>query len=326
MFEPVAIGVDAGGTKTHVVIARGGGTERDVIVPTSSWWPDDLPLDDPGNARRLIAALGLGDADRLDPRAALVMGAHRVDSQSVATTLQAYLSEVFVGRVRVHNDALLIGPAAGFTGSSVAVIAGTGSIVVALDGTGGSRRLGGYGHLLADEGSAPALVRDLAVAITRGADRGELDPIALDALAGAAGIPDGSDRVNDLATWMHEHPSRTDWGDLAAAVFDAADLGSPMALEVIGAHAATLAGLIAIHLTREPRTRAVVLAGGVVTHQPRLAGAITRLVHDQHPDLPVVLLDHPPVRGAVALARALLQPAASAEVPANGLPTPPMGA
>ena len=326
MFEPVAIGVDAGGTKTHVVISRADSTERDAVVPTRSWWPDGLPLDDPGNARRLIAALALEDADRLDPQAALVMGAHRVDSQSVATNLQAYLSEVFAGLVRVHNDALLIGPAAGITGPSVAVIAGTGSIVVALDGIGGSRRLGGYGHLLGDEGSAPALVRDLAVAITRGADRGEPDPIALGALARAAGVPEGPECVNDLATWMHEHPSRTDWGDLAPAVFDAAELGSPMALGVVGAHAAALAGLIAIHLTREPGARAVVLAGGVVTHQPRLALAITRLVHDQHPDLPVVILEHPPVGGAVTLARSLLRPAGGADVGSNGLPIPPMGA
>ena len=306
MSDPVAIGVDAGGTKTHLVITRGDVTERDVIVPTRSWWPDDLPLDDPANARRLVAALDLADADRLDPRAALVMGAHRVDSQSVASNLQRYLRDVFAGRVRVHNDALLIAPAAGYAGSSVAVIAGTGSIVVALDAAGGSRRLGGYGHLLGDEGSAPALVRDLARELTHSADRGESDPDALDALGGAAGVPDGPERINDLATWMHEHPSRTDWGDLAPAVFQAADLGSPLALDVIRAHAAALADLVECHVARDPDVQAAVLAGGVITNQPRLAEAVALGIRARRPDLPVVVLERAPVQGAVALARRLL--------------------
>lgn len=293
------IGVDVGGTKTHVRIECGPDRLADYVLPTSSWWAPGSPIESPGNAAALISELGgkhaLGSA--------LVVGAHGIDSIRVADRLATELRKLCAGSVRVLNDAGLVGPAAGYPGAVVTVIAGTGSIVLAMDEAGVEVRLGGHGYLLGDEGSAPALVRDLVRDVLREWDRGHPDRIALSHLSDMLGLLPSAEPEEDLAAELHRRHSITDWGRLAPAVFTAADAGSPLADAVIQRHASELVELVELQLAGGLKPEAVVLAGGVVTAQPRLADAIRVGVHRHHPGLPVVLLTGPPVGGAVLLAR-----------------------
>ena len=93
------------------------------------------------------------------------------------------------GRVQVVNDAELMGPAAGYSGG-ISVVAGTGSIAVARSRDGRMLAAGGWGWILGDEGSAPALVRDAAKAIRGAIDAGDgADPLT-DALMAELGTDD----------------------------------------------------------------------------------------------------------------------------------------
>ena len=317
MESPTAVGVDVGGTKTHLRVEAPGRPDVDLVVPTRQWWRAGSSIAADGNAEALVATLPELPA----PGSALVVGAHGVDSDAVARRLRDNLLAAFPGSVQVLNDAALAGPAAGYPGAVITVISGTGSIVLSADGRGHETRIGGHGYLLGDAGSAPSLVAGLARALLRAADRGRPDTVALTHLADAAGIPDSRERAEDLASFLHHHHSVTDWGRLAPAVFAAADAGSPLAVAVIEDHARELVELVGLHLAAGARPEAVVLAGGVVPAQPRLAHAITAGIHSHHRDLPVVLLDTPPVAGAILLARREL---AGAPVPAEASaePTP----
>ena len=51
----------------------------------------------------------------------------------------------------------------------------------------------------------------------------------------------------------------------------------------------------------------VVVAGGVITRQPRLLDALRERLRLAEPDLAVQVLTRPPVAGALALARAAAQ-------------------
>lgn len=297
MSAPVAVGVDVGGTKTHVRVRRGGAPLADLVIPTSAWWEPGTSIADPRNATALIRALPVVP----QPNSSLVVGAHGIDSDGVADRLGEHLRSRF-GSVRVLNDAALVGPAAGYLGSVVTVIAGTGSIVMAVDERGRQTRLGGHGYLLGDEGSAPALARALAREILRAADRGRPDPVALTWLADAVGVPDSTERGADLSAALHRRHSITDWGPLAPAVFAAAAAGSVLANLVIQQHAAELVELVGLHLDAGARPQAVILAGGVVTAQSLMSGSIAAGIHVHHPELPVVVLDGPPVAGAIVLA------------------------
>lgn len=310
MAEPAAVGVDVGGTKTHLRVEAPGQSPVDLIVPTKKWWRAGSPIAADGNAETLIATL----PQLPPPGSALVVGAHGVDSAAIGEQFRSNLAKAFPGTVRVLNDAALAGPAAGYLEAVITVISGTGSIVLSADADGNETRIGGHGYLLGDEGSAPVLVAGLARAILRAVDRGRPDPIALAFLADAAGVPESVEREEHLAAALHHHHSATDWGRLAPAVFAAADAGSVLAADVVQAHAAELVDLVELHLAAGATPEAVVLAGGVVTSQPRLAEAITSGIHRTRPDLPVVLLDTPPVAGAIELARR--------ELAASGTPGP----
>jgi N-acetylglucosamine kinase-like BadF-type ATPase len=293
------VGVDVGGTKTHVRVECGAELLADYVLSTTSWWGTGSPIEAAANAAALVRALG----DDGRNASAIVVGAHGVDSDRAADDLAAELRALVPGKVRVLNDAA---PSAGHVGPVITVISGTGSIVLALDADGHEVRLGGHGYLLGDEGSAPALVRDLVRELLRALDRGHADEIALRLLCDAVGLAPSAEPEEDLAARLHQHHSITDWGRLAPAVFVAADQGSRLARAVVAQHAAELVELIELHLARGVDPEAVVLAGGVVTNQPRLADAIRDGVHRRHPALPVVLLAHPPVEGAILLARRLL--------------------
>ncbi len=293
------IGVDVGGTKTHVRIERGPDRLADYVIPTSGWWSPGSAIESPGNAAALVRELG----GKQLVGSALVVGAHGIDSARVADDLARELRRLSGGTVRVLNDAGLVGPAAGYPGAVVTVIAGTGSIVLAMNDAGVEVRLGGHGYLLGDEGSAPALVRDVVRELLREWDRGHPDHIALSHLIDAMGLPQSEEPEEDLAAELNRRHSITDWGRLAPAVFAAADAGSLLADAVIQRHASELVELVELHVARGLKPEAVVLAGGVATAQPRLAGAIRVGVRRHHPELPVVLLTDPPVGGAVLLAR-----------------------
>ncbi|WP_158600648.1 BadF/BadG/BcrA/BcrD ATPase family protein [Tessaracoccus antarcticus] len=293
------IGVDVGGTKTHVRVECGPDRLADYVIPTSQWWSPGSAIECSVNAAALMRELG---GDRV-VGSALVVGAHGIDSDRVADDLATELGRLSMGPVRVLNDAGLVGPAAGYPGAVISVIAGTGSIVLAMDDLGVEVRLGGHGYLVGDEGSAPALVRDLVRDLLREWDRGRPDRIALTHLSNMLGLPPSAEPEEDLAAEFQRRHSITDWGRLAPAVFAAADAGSPLAATVIQRHASELVELVELHIAGGQNPGAVVLAGGVVTAQPRLAEAIRVGVHQLHPRLPVVLLTDPPVGGAVLLAR-----------------------
>ena len=132
MGSPAAVGVDVGGTKTHLRVEAPDRPAVDLVVPTRSWWRAGSSIAADGNAEALIATL----PELPPPGSALVVGAHGVDSDAVAERLRDNLRAIFPGTVRVLNDAALAGPAAGYPGAVITVISGSGSIVLCADGRG----------------------------------------------------------------------------------------------------------------------------------------------------------------------------------------------
>lgn len=332
--SPLLVGVDVGGTKTHVRVQRDATVLVDHIAPSKSWRPN-LSIASPESAAglwqciedALIRAAAEGNAAHApasrsghsaapssngasSPTAlqpdALVVGAHGIDTRQDALALEQTLASRTSAPVRVVNDAVLLGPASGSSGTTLAMIVGTGAIVVASNPQGVLGARGGHGFLLGDEGSAPALVRDLVRGLLAAEDEARPDLIALSHLADSVGLPPGEEREEELARWLHENPTMEAWGAHAPAVFAAADAGSAIASMVIRDHAHALARLVELHLTSGVTPESLVISGGVATHQPRLVAEIERRLVKAHPDLPIIVLDDVPVAGAIALARALV--------------------
>ncbi|WP_104199177.1 N-acetylglucosamine kinase [Cryobacterium sp. Y29] len=288
------VGIDIGGTKTHTRVEANGETVLDTTVLTSSWRRGGL-LDDVGNATRL---LGLFATVPQSDTAPLALGAHGLDSAWQCAEFEARLTCERPGPVRAVNDVELVGPAAGYD-TAIAVIAGTGSRIVAHDVTGAVVSAGGYGHFLGDPGSAPALARDAVRAVLWARDEGCAPGLLSHALMEHFGVDDEVAMSYEFAA-----DSRlTTWGALAPLLFTAADAGSRLAATVVDEAARELATAVGLVRSRGAVGTDIVCAGGVISNQPRLFGALERHIANLDRTLTLRLLQVAPVAGAIAIAR-----------------------
>ena len=303
MTEEAIAGIDVGGTKTQIMVARGRQTIADRTLPTESWRV--LRMDE--DSRTL--------ADTLRPLcggvapAALAIGSHGCDSGEECERFQASLTAALGTRVLVVNDAELLVPAAGYD-EGVGLVAGTGSIAVARDRGGAMLAAGGWGWILGDEGSAPGLVREAARAVRAALDQGaSAEPPAADPLIAALLQAIGTDDPTKLGRLLNATRSAAAWGTYANAVFAAADAGSVLGRRVIDEAGVSLAGLVETVVRRGASAARVVAAGGVIVTQPLLLEAFRVALRRALPATDTILLREPPVVGALALARRLLRPA-----------------
>lgn len=295
------IGIDIGGTKTHILFDRAD-QDASLQVPTAQWCRADL-LSDPANADRLVALF----AHRLDGDGdVVVIGAHGCDSEEQRSSFEQRIRAAGIAESYVFNDSALLAPAAGLD-QAIAVVVGTGSIVTGVDSTGAAVFAGGYGGIFADPGSAPATVREAVRALLDAIDDGTPDPILESALFEQFEVTEPV----DLALLLTKNPSITFWGAGASAVYAAADDGSVLADAVIAAGAAELA--LGVHRVRRRGAvgGSVIIAGGVAVHQPRIVRHLSARLAELEPDLDIVLLTAPPATGALALARTQFSPTAT---------------
>jgi N-acetylglucosamine kinase-like BadF-type ATPase len=291
------VGVDVGGTKTHLRALAGGDVVADHVRTSSGWRPHD-----PAAAARWLARLA---HEALPPGArpaALAVGAHACETPRQCAEIRTAVQELLGVPAHIVGDAELLVPAAGLD-KGAGLVAGTGSVAVGLLPDGTPVQVGGWGAVLGDEGGAAGLVREAARAVWAAHDRGEEpDALALGLLA-ALGVPE----VPALGAALEAASDvSAEWGRHAPAVFAAAADGSPLARAVIAEAGEALAALVARLAARGAAVDDVVVAGGTVLGQPALYEAFAAALVAAVPDARPRPLRVPPVEGAVALARTLL--------------------
>ncbi len=295
--RPLVVGVDVGGTKTHLRAMAGDDVVADRVGPSSGWRPHDTAA-----AARWLARLvheSLPPGVRPD---ALAVGAHACETPRQCAQIRAAVQDLLGVPAHIVGDAELLVPAAGLD-KGAGLVAGTGSVAVGLLPDGTPVQVGGWGAVLGDEGGAAGLVREAARAVWAAHDRGE-EPDALAAgLVAAFDVPE----VPALGAALEGAQSASaEWGRHSPVVFAAADAGSALARAVIAEGGGALAALVARLAARGVPVDDVVVAGGTILHQPALFEAFTRALRAAVPGARARPLTGPPVLGAVALARALL--------------------
>ncbi|GHA45641.1 N-acetylglucosamine kinase [Streptomyces purpurascens] len=294
---PYAVGIDVGGTKTHLRAVAGGADVVDHVRSSTGWRPHD-----PEAAADWLAGL-IADAlpSPLRP-SALAVGGHACETPRQCAGIRAALQERLGVPALVVGDAELLVPAAGLD-KGVGLVAGTGSVAVGRLPDGGPVQVGGWGAVLGDEGGAAGLVREAARAVWAAHDRGE-EPDAL-----AAGLITAFEVAEVPALGAALEAARdvsAEWGRHSPVVFAAAEAGSPLARAVIAEGGRALAALVVRLARRGIAVDDVVVAGGTVLAQSALYEAFTSALAEVLPGARPQPLRVPPVEGAVALARSLL--------------------
>jgi N-acetylglucosamine kinase-like BadF-type ATPase len=300
------VGVDIGGTKTHIRW-QVAGNAREQIVQTRDWRRGS----NVASAATLIDLVHQGASGILPD--AIGIGAHGCDTAEECFAFEAELQPLTTASIEVVNDAELMVPAAGLA-RGIGVVVGTGSIAVARLADHKMMVAGGWGWILGDEGSAAGLVREAAKAVRNGIDLGQPTDELYDILRGSLGASDFS----YFGRSLEQLRDATEWGRHSEAVFKAADAGSQMALDVIKAGAEALALLVQRLIDRGVDASDVVAGGGVVVAQPLLYRLFQEALAAKLPALRLTLLREPPVVGAIAIASRLAAAASPSPVIQDG--------
>ena len=290
--QPILVGVDVGGSKTHIrlELARTGEQHDDLILTSTGW----AGMTDHLRATTLAEAVAEAVGGR--PVAALVAGVHGNDSPEQAAILSAPLNRAYPV-VEVINDSHLLVLAHGLE-AGTGVTAGTGSSATSISPRSEALTVGGWGWVLGDEGGGAGLVRDAARQVLDAYDRDEDDPL-VPALLKALSLTHPHALTHRLG-----NTEPREWAMVAPVVFTAQAVGSPRAARVIKDHAQAMAAMVALLGKRGGDVSTIVCAGSVFSNQPIFVEAFSAAVAELVPgNRAVALLREPPVIGALNRAR-----------------------
>lgn len=289
--DSAVLGLDIGGSKTRGLMVRPGRPGQRVLAASANI--ASVGSDRAGAALDDIVAQ-LGDVTI----ETVCAGAAGVNSSESRDQLETLLADRFpTAQVEVVNDTHLILAAAGIEAGAV-VIAGTGSAGWARRADGHEARAGGWGYLLGDEGSGYAVARDAVRGALAQTDHGAPGSPLTTRLLVECGVAD----TWQLLDHFYERPERRYWAERATLVLDLAGRDDPDALRIVGRAACALVDLVTTVTTRLGTPDAtVVLAGGLLVHQPIMAAAV-RLLLTERGSADVRVLDRDPVEGAADLA------------------------
>lgn len=222
--RPLVVGIDVGGTKTHLRARAGDDPIADHVRPSSGWRPHD-----PVAAADWLEAL-VREALPADARpSSVAVGAHACETPRQCEEIRSVLQGRLGVPCLVVGDAELLVPAAGLD-KGVGLVAGTGSVAVGRRPDGTLVQVGGWGAALGDEGGAAGLVREAARAVWAAHDRGEAPDLLAEGLISAFGVSE----VPALGAALESATDvSAEWGRHAPVVFEAAASGSLIAGEVI---------------------------------------------------------------------------------------------
>jgi N-acetylglucosamine kinase-like BadF-type ATPase len=308
------LGIDAGGTKTvcHLV-----DEQARTIVETRGPGANLQASGELEVEKALHQVIAQALAESGASPAAICLGMAGVDRPRDADVVRGILLRIGQrAQPFVVNDALIALEAGVPGGAGVVVVAGTGSIAYGRDARGRAARAGGWGYVLGDEGSGYWLGRQALRAVVRAADgRGRATALTPRVLAHYQ-----VDRAQDLVWEVYRGGMKpTAIAALAAEVGAAAAEGDGLAMQIIDAAGAELAGAAVSVARRLSLDRCpVILAGGVLRGVAPLRARLVADLGKVLPNAEVRVLHVEPAEGAARLALALAagQPAIPAYVDA----------
>ena len=299
---PHFLGIDGGGTRTTAWLAD----ERKPVLGRSVAGPSNpLKVGFAAAEREVLRAARAAFREaglRFAGLEAVCVGLAGVDRPQVHRRLFAWLRRAIPARHHfLTSDAAIALRAAIGDSPGIIVISGTGSISYGRDDRGRVLRSGGWGAPLDDAGSGYDLGRKAIVAALRDYD-GRGPCTQLTAKIGAAL------KIPDITRVILLPLTPQDIAALFPLVLAAARRRDTVAQQLCEEAAKDLADLAMALLKRlgwQRRIVPVVTAGGVFRASLRIRRAFKRYLRRQAPQARILLLHHPPVEGALALARDL---------------------
>src|SRR3954467_1314090 len=217
----IVIGIDGGGSKTHVIVAdEQGKTIGEVTGPGSAVRPGQAEHSATVIADTVRDALASVEMTHVTPRvvAVGVAGAGRETERQ--QLWQALASKDLGTELVIHSDFSIALDDAFGDGPGVLLIAGTGSVAFGRSPAGSTARCGGWGPVIGDEGSGTWIGRRALSIVTAASDGRETQTALTGAVLTAAEV----NEVAELIPWAAS-ATRQQIASLAPVVFSVAEAG-----------------------------------------------------------------------------------------------------
>lgn len=242
--QRIVIGVDGGGTKTHGVLYREDGT-----VLAEGHFPSSNPHSNPEDAVRgalhgLIDSLLKEGAVGLSSLGGICLGMAGCDRPADKAFIEKIVRERLGQEkpVVIVNDAIVAIVAVLKKLHGILVISGTGSICFGFnEAKGENARCGGWGHILADEGSGYKIGLQGLIKILHAHDgRGPATSLTEKILGGLH-----LNNPTDLIGWTYMGGNgKTEIAALARYVHEEAKSGDAVAAQILDDQAAELVSIV----------------------------------------------------------------------------------
>ena len=256
------LGLDAGGTKTECALAQ-----DDVVLGRAAVGCIKIlrtPIEEAEkNLDDLLRSISAQTGVSLDSIACTCIGLAGISVPRIAVWTRQALQARVSGDILVAGDEEVALDAAFQGGPGVLVVAGTGSNIIGRSATGRLIHVGGWGPVLADEGSGSWIGKQAVRAIFDALDRGETTLLMERVLSewGLANAGNLMDRAN-------QQPG-PDFSKLARIVAECADQNDPYARAVLERAGCAL-GVDAVLAAERIRDRneypEIAFTGGVLRH------------------------------------------------------------
>lgn len=294
---PFVCGVDAGGTKTDCATCAADGTvlARWIAGPAAMNGRPDFTEAVVEALDRCRQAAGV-PADQVHVVVVGMAGIDTDDGRDRATA--ALAAKLGVADLVVDNDASIALEAATSQRPAAVIMAGTGSIGYGEDATGRSHRVGGWGHLLGDEGSGYAIAVAALGAVLQAADLRGADTALIDRARHHFSLDDPRELI-DLTERFAVEPGIA--AGFAPEVIRLGEAGDETAATIVRDAAGHLVdqacGLIdALGIDGDG---VVALGGGLLVNSAYYADMVSAGIRAARPGVEIRGFELPPVAGAL---------------------------
>ncbi|MGH7950411.1 MAG: N-acetylmuramic acid 6-phosphate etherase [Limisphaerales bacterium] len=295
------LGMECGGTRSVAILAdvKGKLIERGEFAGSNMRLLTDTQLVD---RFRLFAS-------RFNKPNAIGIGMAGVREEEDRRRVQRAAAYVWPGvPCMVANDleiALAAVPTPdGNIAARVLIVSGTGSCCYGRNHTGATASVGGWGHVLGDQGSGYDIGLRALKAVLAHYDRTGMWPRLGQCLLRAVQL----NSPNSLVDWV-QGATKAEVAFLAVDVFKAHAVGDAIAREVVSTALAELtddAIACAERLTKHPRFVQFIVTGSVLLRQPQLCRSLARRLRQNWGQTEVCQLKREAAWGAIELAKQAL--------------------
>jgi N-acetylglucosamine kinase-like BadF-type ATPase len=301
MSEPIAVGVDAGGTATVAALSRGGRYEASISTGPAN--PTSLGAFAAASEIALAVRQLTGGSDAT----ALFVAAAGAGREEARDALVASLRLAFpqTPHVAVEDDTRVALRAAIPEGAGIVVIAGTGSVAYAENGT-LRTRVGGAGYLLGDEGSAYAIGLAAAKLLARVYDWRARHDETTEFAAAELGAPDRDALLGAIYVTPLEVARIASLAPKILALAGAGNRASTKIVQGAAQDLGDLARAAAQQSGLQDASPSVVFAGGLLRENSLLSFLLETRITNEIPGASVVRMRDEPAQAALRFAEALI--------------------